>query len=107
MIDTSDRAQHQAHIFQHVFTPSCKRRRKYFICCNTCAVWSGPVRILYLQSGPVRMVRSEKYPQPKPALLLLHLTTPPRKCGTHPLITDSTVNESTSDSMTCTDCQCL
>ena len=25
----------------------------------------GPVRILYLQSSPVRMVRSEKYPQPK------------------------------------------
>ena len=35
----------------------------------------------------------------KPALLLLHLTIPPRKCGTYPLITDSTVNESTSDSM--------
>ena len=38
--------------------------------------------------------------QIKPALLL-HLTTPPRKCGTYmyPLITDSTVNKSTSDSM--------
>ena len=38
----------------------------------------------------------------KPALLLLrYLTTPPRKCGTYtyPQITDSTVNESTSDSM--------
>ena len=35
----------------------------------------------------------------KPALLLLHLTTSPHKRGTHPLITDSTVNESTSDSM--------
>ena len=35
----------------------------------------------------------------KPALLQLHLTTPPRKSGTYPLITDSTVNESTSDSM--------
>ena len=38
----------------------------------------------------------------KPALVL-HLTTPHdhRKCGTYmyPLITDSTVNESTSDSM--------
>ena len=28
-------------------------------------IWSGPaVRILYLQSGPVRLVRSEKYTQP-------------------------------------------
>ena len=35
----------------------------------------------------------------KPALLLLHLTTPPSKCGTYPLITDLTVNESTLDSM--------
>ena len=35
----------------------------------------------------------------KPALLLLHLTTPPRKCDMYPLITDSTVNESISDSM--------
>ena len=34
----------------------------------------------------------------KPAPLLLHLTTPPRKRGTYPLIADSTVNESTSDS---------
>ena len=35
----------------------------------------------------------------KQALFLLHLTTPPRKCGTYPLITNSTVNESTSDSI--------
>ena len=34
----------------------------------------------------------------KPVLLLLHLTTPPRK-GMYPLMTDLTVNESTLDSM--------
>ena len=42
----------------------------------------------------------------KPALLgllLQYLTIPPCKCGTYtyPQITDSTVNESTSDSMAC------
>ena len=35
----------------------------------------------------------------KPALFLLHLTTPPSKCSTYPLITDFTVNGSTLDSM--------
>ena len=53
-------------VLYHVI--SRKRRRKYFIRYNTCTlsslVWSGPIRILYLQSGPVRLVRSKKYPQP-------------------------------------------
>ena len=31
---------------------------------RTKQIWSGPVRILYFQSGPVRLVRSEKYTQP-------------------------------------------
>ena len=35
----------------------------------------------------------------KSSFLLVHLTTPPHKCGTYPQIIDSTVNESTSDSM--------
>ena len=35
----------------------------------------------------------------KPALFLLQLTIPTRKYGMCPLVTNSTVNESTSDSM--------
>ena len=35
----------------------------------------------------------------KPALLLLHWTTPTRKCAWYPLITDSTMNGVISDSM--------
>ena len=60
--DTSDRAQHQAHIFNtcsHLHV-SAKENNLHPIT----HAQSGPVRILYLQSGPVRLVGSEKYPQP-------------------------------------------
>ena len=41
---------------------------KIFVSHNACAFYairSGAVRILYLQSVPVRLVRSEKYTQPQ------------------------------------------